>query len=101
MAAVFWVETVEHVLHIPVLPVGQRPLILEPQGSKLFGQPVTKFLVDPPSEITLPRVLTVTSTQIQYSQTVARSFNGLLWPHVSVATLVPADPLHIPASAWE
>jgi energy-coupling factor transporter ATP-binding protein EcfA2 len=101
MAAVFWVETVEHVLHIPVFSVGQKPLILEPQGSELFKAPVTKFLVEPPAQITLPRVLTVTSTQIQYSQTVVRSFNGLLWPNVSVATLVPADPLHIPASAWD
>ena len=31
-----------------------------------------------------------TSTQIQYSQTVFLNFAGLTWPHVSVATLVPA-----------
>ena len=34
--------------------------------------------------------ITVTSTQIQYSQTVMLSFNGLTWPHVSVATLRPS-----------
>jgi hypothetical protein len=29
------------------------------------------------------------STQIQYSQQVFLGFNGLIWPHVSVATLTP------------
>jgi hypothetical protein len=42
----------------------------------------------------------VTSTQIQYTQTVNLNFKTLSWPHVSVATLVPADPVTIPASAW-
>jgi hypothetical protein len=28
------------------------------------------------------------------------NFKGLSWPHVSVATLVPVDPVTIPASAW-
>lgn len=31
----------------------------------------------------------ITSTQIQYSQQVFLNFNGLTWPHVSVATLRP------------
>jgi hypothetical protein len=31
----------------------------------------------------------ITSTQIQYSQQVCLNFNGLKWPHVSVATLRP------------
>jgi len=31
----------------------------------------------------------ITSTQIQYSQQVFLNFNGLKWPHVSVATLRP------------
>jgi hypothetical protein len=33
----------------------------------------------------------ITSTQIQYSQQVFLNFNGLSWPHVSVATLRPID----------
>ena len=28
------------------------------------------------------------------------NFNGLTWPHVSVATLVPADAIPIPTSFW-
>ena len=38
--------------------------------------------------------------QIQYSQQVLLNFNGLSWPHVSVATLVPASPLPVPASPF-
>ncbi|KAE9994397.1 hypothetical protein EG327_010837 [Venturia inaequalis] len=35
----------------------------------------------------------VSATQVQYSQTVNLIFNGLVWPHVSVATLVPIRPV--------
>jgi hypothetical protein len=38
--------------------------------------------------------------QIQYSQQVLLNFNGLSWPHVSVATLVPASPVPVPASVF-
>jgi hypothetical protein len=34
-------------------------------------------------------------TQIQYTQTVLLNFNGLTWPHVSVATLVPNEPVPV------
>ena len=40
--------------------------------------------------------VTVATTQIQYSQKVMLNFNGLSWPHVSVASLVPASPIPIP-----
>ena len=99
MSAVFWIETVEHELHID-FPNGSAPTTVEPRGAP-FGLPVPSFLVDPPIQLTGPRIIKVTSTQIQYSQTVILNFNGLSWPHVSVATLVPADPLPIPASAWQ
>ncbi len=99
MSAVFWIETVEHQLHID-FPNGSAPTTVEPQGAP-FGLPVPSFLVDPPVQLTGPRTIKVTSTQIQYSQNVILNFNGLSWPHVSVATLVPADPLPIPASAWQ
>jgi hypothetical protein len=57
------------------------------------------FLVTPPTAVTQPRQLKVTSLQIQYSQKVIVNFNGILWPHVSVGTLIP-DSL-IPASPAE
>ena len=58
------------------------------------------FHVDPPHEITAPKTITVSSTQIQYSQVVLLNFAGLTWPHVSVATLVPKQAQTVPPSAW-
>jgi hypothetical protein len=100
MLAIFWIETVQYTLQIPAFAPGQGPITIEPDGPRPFGRPVPTFLADPPVAVPAPRTLTVTGIQIQYSQNVALNFNGLSWPHVSVATLVPADPIPIPASAW-
>ena len=100
MTATFWIETVEHVIVVPVFKPGQPPLTIAGESAKAPGQPVPKFLVNPPVEITTPRTITVQSTQIQYSQEVMLNFNGLTWPHVSVATLVPAGAIPVPPSVW-
>jgi hypothetical protein len=63
----FWIETVEHVIVVPIFKPGQPPLSI-PVETGDAGQPVPKFLVNPPIEITTPRSITVKSTQIQYSQ---------------------------------
>jgi hypothetical protein len=99
MNATFWIETVEHVISVPIFQPGHPPLTI-PAETGEAGQPVPKFLVNPPIEITAPRQITVKSTQIQYSQEVFLNFNTLTWPHVSVATLVPSDPIPVPPSAW-
>ena len=99
MTATFWIETVQHTIVVPVFTPGQSPLILEGEAPKTAGQPVTKFLIDPPIPITTPRTITVTSTQIQYSQVVMLNFNTLTWPHVSVATLVPSTTV-VPPVGW-
>ncbi len=99
MEAVFWIETVEFTIEVPVYEPGQPPLVVRAQtGAE--GQPVPEFLVNPPIRITEPRPITVQATQIQYSQQVFLNFNNLTWPHVSVATLVPASPIPVPPSAW-
>ena len=55
----------------------------------------------PPHDITNDTTtLTVRYTQIQYSQSVFLNFGPLTWPHVSVATLIPAAPIPVPASIW-
>jgi hypothetical protein len=100
MSAIFWIETVQYTLQIPIFAPGQGPITVEPDGPRPFGRPVPRFNVDPPVPVPAPRTLTVTSIQIQYTQTVNLNFNNLSWPHVSVATLVPADPVNIPDSAW-
>jgi hypothetical protein len=97
MQAVFWIETVEHTILVPVFKPGQPPLVLTPSAGEA-GEPVPRFQVTPTVEITAPRQITVSSTQIQYSQQVLLNFNGLSWPHVSVATLVPSDPIPVPWS---
>jgi hypothetical protein len=99
MSATFWIETVEYTIEVPPTPYGNPPRrIPAPTGEA--GQPVPTFLVDPPFEITEPRHITISTTQIQYTQRVLLVFAGLVWPHVSVATLVPNDPILIPRAAW-
>jgi hypothetical protein len=99
MHAVFWIETVEFTIQVPIFEPGQPPLTI-PAETGAAGQPVPEFLVNPPIAIKAPRSIKVTAPQIQYSQEVLLNFNGLSWPHVSVATLVPASPVAVPASAW-
>ena len=99
MDATFWIETVEFTIEVPIFELGHPPLVISaPTGAE--GQPVPRFLVNPPIRITAPRYITVQATQIQYSQHVFLNFNGLNWPHVSVATLVPSDPIPVPPSVW-
>jgi hypothetical protein len=100
MTAVFWIETVKHTIVVPVFHPGHPPLVI-PAETGEAGQPVTKFLVQPPIPITTPRSITVESIQIQYSQQVFLNFNTLTWPHISVGTLVPSAPVPVPPSVWE
>jgi hypothetical protein len=95
MNATFWIETVEHTIVIPPFstpPAG--PIELRPEGRTL-GAPITTFTVQLPVPIPHPLPITLRTTQIQYSQTVLLNFNGLSWPHISVATLVPASSIPI------
>ncbi len=99
MTATFWIETVEHKIVIPPFKLGEEPLSI-PAPTIRPGQPVPIFHVEPPREIPTSITITVTSTQIQYSQVVFLNFAGLTWPHVSVATLVPSVAVTVPPSAW-
>jgi hypothetical protein len=95
MRAIFWIETVEHTIFVPILKPNDPPLILNPQ-IRIPGHPGISFSITPPTTITTPRTITFTTTQIQYSQFVLLNFKGLSWPHVSVATLTPANPIPVP-----
>ncbi len=96
MTATFWIETVQHTILVPIFKAGDPPLTLQPEGPAPVGGAHPTFIVHPPGPIPVPHPITVTSTQIQYSQTVMLSFNGLTWPHVSVATLRPSGPIVVP-----
>jgi hypothetical protein len=101
MSATFWIETVERTLTVPPPSGGGLQETLHPgptAGSK--RQPVPRFQVHLPHPISAPVNVKVTYTQLQYTQRVILNFNGLSWPHVSVATLVPAGPVPVPASAF-
>jgi hypothetical protein len=98
MTATFWIEEVEHRIVLPVSQPG-KPVLLRPQNPGLHSP--TFNLPGPPKPIPEERIITVTSTQIQYSQTVFLNFGPLTWPHVSVATLTPKQPLNLPPSVWE
>jgi hypothetical protein len=101
MESTFYIETVEYTIQVPAFKPGQPPLTISPaREAGPSRQPVPEFLVNPPAEITAPRTIKATATQIQYVQNVVLNFNTLSWPHVSVATLVPAAPVAVPASAF-
>jgi hypothetical protein len=100
MDAVFWIETVVYDVAVPEIPSGlpavQCEIACKPKlpvaptfVASIPFQPGKKFAGG---------VVKVETTQIQYSQKVVLNFNGLGWPHISVATLVPADPIRIPAN---
>lgn len=100
MSATFWIETVEVTIQIPVFTLGQAPLVIK-DADDGSGRPLATFTVRPPIPIPVPRPITFTFTQIQYSQIVLLNFNGLTWPHVSVATLVPSDAVSVnPVGGW-
>lgn len=99
MTATFWIETVQHVILVPPHVPGPVPVVVQPQPNGSV-HPTPEFAVNAPREITTAFPLKVTSTQIQYSQNVILRFNGLMWPHVSVATLRPSAAVAVPPSAW-
>jgi hypothetical protein len=97
IASFFWIETVQHNITVPSWAPGQPPLAIPAHTT---AGPAPVFLVTPPTAVTRPRKLKVTSTQIQYSQKVILNFNGILWPHVSVGTLVPDSLIPVAPSQW-
>jgi len=92
MTAVFRIETVSEQLTVPACGPGRTVVV---EGSASAGGPVASFAVSPTTEIAEGTQVEVTYTQIQYTQTVFLNFNGLTWPHVSLATLVPNDPIPV------
>ena len=99
MEATFWIETVQVKITVPQFNPGDVPVLISPE--KLVpGMPVPVFQVEPTVQIKAPKQITVSYTQIQYSQKVLLNFANLSWPHISVATLVPASPIAVPAAAF-
>ena len=100
MSATFWIETVQHNIKVPIFKAGHAPLLIQVPSASPGAISGPTFKVQPPHDITAPKIISVTVTQIQYMQTVFLNFAGLTWPHVSCATLVPDRHLDVPASAF-
>lgn len=101
MDAVFWIETVMYKVAVPAMPAGSPPVVLQPVPTSPPIPLQPSFLASipfVPGKGFAGGTVTVPTIQIQYSQKVILNFNGLSWPHVSVASLVPADPIPIPAN---
>jgi hypothetical protein len=92
MSAIFWIETVTEQITVPAYTADQ-PVIV--QGATTAGNPVVSFSVTSQTPTAEDRTIDVSYTQIQYTQTVLLNFNRLSWPHVSVATLVPNEPVPV------
>jgi hypothetical protein len=102
MNATFWIETVIYRVDVPPMSAGDAPFVLGPVQTRPPVPLVPTFLVSIPyveGKKFGGGIITVSTTQIQYSQEVMLRHNGTInWPHVSVASLVPADPIPVPAS---
>ena len=92
MTAIFWIETVSEKITVPPCSPDMPVTV---QGDAGAGNPVVSFEVTTATERTEATEVDVTYTQLQYTQTVFLNFNGLTWPHVSVATLVPNDTIPV------
>ena len=98
MDAVFWIETVVYNVQVPPLPAGTPPVVLSPVHTNVPVVPSFLAAIPfVPGKGFAGGVVKVATTQIQYSQKVVLDFNGLTWPHVSVASLVPSEPIPIPS----
>jgi len=92
MSAIFWVETVQAEIQVDQLDGGCS---LDVSPVVPVGAPAPTFTVTSAAGTDGPQSVTVTYPQIQYTQNVSLNFARLTWPHVSVATLVPADPIEL------
>ncbi|ORY19723.1 hypothetical protein BCR34DRAFT_595184 [Clohesyomyces aquaticus] len=89
----FCISTVEHTVTAPAWKPTQADHSLRIPAHT--GANVPLLEVTSSMGIAAPKQITVWSMQIQYSQSVLLQFASLNWPHVNVATLVPASPTQV------
>ena len=101
MESTFWIETVQAEITIDKAYKGET-IEAKPDFKPTPGKaepPLPTFTYNAPVDITKPTKIPVTYTQIQYAQMVFLDFNGLTWPHASIATLVSKSPIPVPVTA--
>lgn len=102
MKATFWIETVNYTLTVnppdPAFVDGSifpTTLVTPTCSNPKAVLPTFAIQASATGVSSLPMTFTVSATQIQYSQCVILEFSGTAFPHVSVATLVPAAPIPV------
>ncbi|KAH8674356.1 hypothetical protein BGZ60DRAFT_403689, partial [Tricladium varicosporioides] len=102
----YWVSTVEYDV---LLPEGdfagdnKQKIIVESEARK-EEKAAGKIMISPCFALELDKkippntIVKFEATQIQYSQNVTLDFDEMGWPHISVATLSPSNPVPIEAS---
>ena len=94
----FWISTVVYTVNVterfvPALTGPPKILQLDPLEKGQFATDTVPSFVFPSDKPVEVGKYSVEATQIQYSQTVNLTFNGLVWPHISVATIIPVRPV--------
>jgi len=97
MSSKFWIEFVDYKVDIPKLAANEKRVV---QAKVPASAPVPTFQVTAPAGGFLDKKdFIIPGVQLQYSQMVHLDFgvkgSVLTWPHVSVATLVPTEPVDI------
>ena len=86
MTVRYWIETVGKTLTIKAKQDKDQTFEIPPSAAGVLG-PTYLVPAKETTHLTSDLQKRVTWTQIQYSQNVTLNFNGLSWPHISVATL--------------
>lgn len=97
MSSKFWIEFVDYKVDIPKLVANEKRVV---KAKVPAGAPVPRFQVTAPAGGFLDKKdFVIRGVQVQYSQVVHLDFGVkgfvLTWPHVSVATLVPTEPVDV------
>ena len=96
----FWISMVQYKIDVKPAKAGtfQRVKATAPNSNT----PVPTYLFCTPKDITTTKTITVTGTQIQYSQKVSSNFGQLTSLTVSVATLVEDSPtIPVDSPVWD
>jgi len=97
VVSTFWISTVNYTVTVAEewKPDPNKPKDflhgLLPDNKDSFVEGTFPTFAFPSDKVVKKGKYSAPATQIQYSQVVDLVFNGLIWPHISVATIVPVD----------
>ena len=86
MKVTYWIETLSRTISIEPKTSQDQVFPTKASAAGVLG-PTFVVSADESTKLSARTDKKVTWTQIQYSQNFSLNFNGLTWPHISVATL--------------